>query len=40
VAFTQVSAETAGDIYTPEMTGDRKPGAFAQSKFDEGSPRF
>jgi dipeptidyl aminopeptidase/acylaminoacyl peptidase len=40
VAFTQVSAETAGDIYTLDMSSDRKPRVFAQSKFDEGSPRF
>jgi Tol biopolymer transport system component len=40
VAFTQVSTETAGDIYTLEVTGDGKPRVFAQSKFDEGTPRF
>jgi dipeptidyl aminopeptidase/acylaminoacyl peptidase len=40
VAFTQVSPETKGDIYTLEMTGERKPRPFMQSKFDEGGPRF
>ena len=40
VAFTQVSAETAGDVYVLDMVGERKPSPFAQSKFDEGSPQF
>ena len=40
VAFTQVSPETKGDIYVLELNGERKPRPFAQSKFDEGSPRF
>nr|MDQ2970043.1 hypothetical protein [Acidobacteriota bacterium] len=40
VAFTQVSPETAGDIYVVAMDGERKPRAFAQTKFNEGSPRF
>jgi serine/threonine-protein kinase len=40
VAYTQVSADTGGDIYVLEMGGERKPRVFAQSKFDEGSPKF
>jgi len=40
VAFTQVNPETKGDIYVLRMDSERKPRPFAQSKFDEGAPRF
>ncbi len=40
LAFTQVSAETGGDVYTLEVNGERQPRPFSQSKFDEASPRF
>lgn len=40
VAFTQASPETGADVYVLEMGGEGKPRPFAQSKFNEGSPRF
>jgi Tol biopolymer transport system component len=40
VAFTQVDAETKGDIYVVAMDAERKPRAFARTGFNEGSPRF
>lgn len=39
LAFTQVNPETGGDIYVFEV-GERKSRPFAQTKFDEGAPRF
>jgi Tol biopolymer transport system component len=40
VAFTQVGQDTGPDAFVLDMSGDRKPRPFAQSKFSEGSPRF
>jgi Tol biopolymer transport system component len=40
LAFTQVSAEDLGDIYVLDVAGGHNPWPFAQSRFDEGSPRF
>ena len=39
LAFTQVNPETGGDIFVFEM-GEGKTRPFAQTKFDEGAPRF
>ena len=40
VAFTQVNPETLADVWVLELDGERKPRPFAQTKFNEGSPRF
>jgi dipeptidyl aminopeptidase/acylaminoacyl peptidase len=40
VAFTQVNPETGADVYVLDMTGDRNPRPFAQTRFAEGSPKF
>ncbi len=39
LAFTQVNPGTGGDIYVLDVA-DHKARPFAQTKFDEGSPRF
>jgi serine/threonine-protein kinase len=39
LAFTQVNPGTEGDIYVLDV-GGRSARAFAQTKFNEGSPRF
>jgi serine/threonine-protein kinase len=41
LAFTQVSNDTGADVYwLPIDDPQRKPVPFAQSKFDEGAPKF
>src|SRR5262245_59906830 len=41
MAFTQVSSETASDVYVLAIEDpQRKPIPFAQTKFAEGSPKF
>jgi serine/threonine-protein kinase len=40
VTFNQISAETGPDVWVLEMTAERKPRPFAQTRFAEGSPKF
>jgi len=41
LAFTQMDDPQSGsDIYMLPLDGDRKPQAFARTKFSEGSPKF
>src|SRR5437867_11494442 len=39
IAFTQISLETGPDVWVLPID-ERKPRAFAQTKFAEGSPKF
>lgn len=40
VAFTQVNPNTGSDVFVMDITSDRVPRPFADSRFSEGSPRF